>query len=116
MNTNYAGFVFALSLGIASTIVMAAAPTPPSDRELQQFVDASIAVHDINETSQREQQKARTPEDASKLEDRAGAKMEKAVKAQGLTAERFTQIYEAMQVDPKVRARVTELAKQQTTK
>lgn len=115
MKSRVAGRVLTLAMMLVIGFV-AAAPAAPTDQELQKFVAASVAVHSINETSQVEQQKAKTPEEASKIEDAAGLKMEKAVTAKGLTTERFTQIFEVMQDDPKVRARVTELAKQQTGK
>lgn len=117
MKSRVAGRVLTLAMMLVIDFVAAAAaPAAPTDQELQKFVAASVAVHSINETSQVEQQKAKTPEEASKIEDAAGLKMEKAVTAKGLTTERFTQIFEVMQDDPKVRARVTELAKQQTGK
>ncbi|GAC1622663.1 MAG: hypothetical protein NVS9B10_06860 [Nevskia sp.] len=105
----WAGAGFALAFGLA---VHAAAP--PSDQELQKFVAASVEVQRINAASEAEQQKARSPEAASKIEDEAATKMEQAVVAKGLTTDRFKALYEVMQSDPKVRARVTELARQQT--
>lgn len=102
--------VFAFALGSAAS---ATAQAPPSDKELKQFVAASVEVNRINQSSLPEQEKAPSPEAASKLEDEAGTRMEKAVTGRGLTTQRFTEIYEVMQSDPKVRARIIELAKQQ---
>jgi hypothetical protein len=99
----------AISIGLASPLALAQAA--PSDQELQQFVAASKEVHKISATSDAQIKAAKSTEEAAKLDDAASEKMEAAVHKQGLTTDRYTEIYTVMQKDDKVKARVAELAK-----
>jgi hypothetical protein len=100
--------LFAFTLSCAASAATAAAP---SDKELQQFVAASVEVSKINSASLARREAAQTAAAAEKLEDEATAQMEKAVQAQGLTADRYAEIFTVMQSDPAVKAKVAELAK-----
>jgi len=100
--------LFALTLSFAAA---AAAPAKPSDKELQQFVAASVEVTRINTALLPKREAAATAAEAEKLEDEAGNQMEKAIQARGLTAERYAEIFAVMDRDPTVKARVDELAK-----
>ncbi|WP_295682329.1 DUF4168 domain-containing protein [uncultured Nevskia sp.] len=98
--------LFALTLSCA-----AFADAAPSDKELQQFVAASVEVNKINSASLAKREAATTAAAAEKLEDEATASMEKAIEAKGLTADRYAEIYTATQNDPAVKAKVVALAK-----
>lgn len=100
--------LFALTLTFAAA---AATPAKPSDKELQQFVAASVDVTTINTGLLAKREAAATAAEAEKMEDEAADRMEKAIKAKGLTAERYADIYTAMEADPAIKARVAELAK-----
>lgn len=99
--------LFALTLSCAAMAASAA----PSDKELQQFVAASVEVNKINSASLAKREAATSAAAAEKLEDEATAKMEKAIEAKGLSAERYAEIYTTMQNDPATKAKVAELAK-----
>lgn len=108
--------LFALTLSCAVSAASPAASSgkpsdKPSDKELQQFVAASVEVSKINSASLAKREAAQTAAAAEKLEDEATAQMEKAVQAQGLTADRYAEIFTVMQGDPAVKAKVAELAK-----
>lgn len=104
--------LFALTLSFAAAAAAAAAaPAKPSDKELQQFVAASVDVTRINTALLARREAATTAAEAEKLEDEAGDKMEKAIQAKGLTAERYAEIFTVMGSDPAIKARVDELAK-----
>ncbi len=100
-----------LALGIGLTGSIAYAQAAPTDQELQQFVAASKDVHRIGTDSEAKIKAAKSTDEATRLDDEASARMEAAVKKQGLTPDRYTEIYNAMQSDDKVKARVAELAK-----
>lgn len=99
--------LFALTLSCTAMAASAA----PSDKELQQFVAASVEVNKINSASLAKREAATSAAAAEKLEDEATAKMEKAIEAKGLSAERYAEIYTTMQSDPATKAKVAELAK-----
>ncbi len=99
--------LFALTLSFAA----AAAPAKPSDKELQQFVAASVDVTKINTALLAKREAATTAAEAEKLEDEAGDKMEKAIQAKGLTSERYAEIFTVMDSDPAIKAKVETLAK-----
>lgn len=101
--------MLAVGIGLSGSIALAQAA--PSDQELQKFVAASKEVHKISADSESKIKAAKTTEEAAKLDDAASDRMEAAVKKQGLTTDRYTEIYQAMQNDDKVKARVAELAK-----
>jgi hypothetical protein len=105
----FATLVLALGIGLTGSIAIA--QTAPTDQELQEFVAASKDVHRISMDSEASIKAAKSTEEAAKLDDEASDKMEAAVKKHGLTSERYTEIYTAMQNDDKVKARVAELAK-----
>lgn len=105
----FAAWVLAAGLGLAASSALA--QTAPTDQELQKFVAASKDVHKISNDSETKIKAAKSTEEAAKLDDEASGKMEAAVKKQGLTPDRYTEIYQAMQSDDKVKARVAELAK-----
>lgn len=98
--------LFALTLSFA-----AFAATAPSDKELQQFVAASVEVNKIHSASLAKREAASTTAAVEKLEDEATSQMEKAIEAKGLTADRYAELYTVMQSDPATKARVAELAK-----
>ncbi|WP_022978086.1 DUF4168 domain-containing protein [Nevskia ramosa] len=98
--------LFALTLSCA-----AFADAAPSDKELQQFVAASVEVNKINSASLAKREAASTAAAAEKLEDDATAQMEKAIEAKGLTSDRYAEIYTATQNDPAIKAKVVALAK-----
>ena len=73
--------LFALTLSCA-----AFADAAPSDKELQQFVAASVEVNKINSASLAKREAASTAAAAEKLEDDATAQMEKAIEAKSKPA------------------------------
>ncbi len=103
MTTKITILAFAALLFAAPTM---AAPAAPTEAGLQKFVAASREVHKISTDSEAKVKAAKTTEEAAKLDDDAGERMEAAVKKQGLTSERYTEIYESMQSDDKVKTRI----------
>ena len=98
-----------LALGWSFTV--AAAPVKPADSELQQFVLASVEVTRINAAMLAKREAATSAAAAEKIEDEATATMEAAIKAKGMSAERYAEIYVVMEADPAIKARVAQLAK-----
>ncbi len=100
-----------MALGLSLAATAATPPAAPSDRELQQFVLASVEVNRINTALLARREAATTAAEAEKLEDEATDKMEKAIQAKGMSADRYAEIFAAMERDPAVKAKVDALAK-----
>lgn len=84
---------------------------PPSQVELQHFVDAAFAVQKIGEQVRPQLKQAKNDQARIKLQRQAESRMKAAVRAQHLSVARYQQIYEAMQTEPAVKKQVEVLVK-----
>lgn len=79
---------------------------PVTDAEVSQFVSANRKVVEIANTMTLELENASTPEDASAIQAEAEEKMVARIEAEGLTADRYTQIAMLAQTDPEFLAKL----------
>ena len=78
-----------------------------SEGELQSFARAVIAVERLK-AQHRPQLEAATPDRKDAIRTQAMTQMVQAVKAEGLSVERYNGIYTAQQADPELAQRVEE--------
>lgn len=83
-----------------------AAATPITDKKIEQFADAYVAVQTIQEKAASELQTAKDPAAADKVKSEAESDMIAAVQKSGLQVDEFNQIVETMTADASVRERV----------
>lgn len=79
---------------------------PVSDAEIEQFVAANGALTEIAEEATPKLQAAEDQAAAQEIEAEAQAEMIAAIKAEGLTAQRFTQIVQLAQVDAELATKI----------
>jgi hypothetical protein len=82
------------------------APAEVSEDDLRSFAIAAQKVKRINDEALPQIQSAETPEKAQTLRKKAETDMLAAVEGEGLTVDRYNQIYTMAQMDPDVRDRV----------
>lgn len=82
------------------------ASAPISDRKIEQFADAYVAVQNIQEKAASDLQTAKDPVSADKVKANAENDMIAAVEKSGLQVDEFNQIVETMTADASVRERV----------
>ena len=106
------GFVFATATALAQTDPMQqGSPTDMelSDQQLQQFVEAQVAIIEIQQDFSGRLQGVEDPEHAHELQVQANEKMTSAVADAGLDVESFNTIAMAIQSSPELQQRLTAL-------
>lgn len=109
-----AAFVFA---GAASAGALAQQQTPPppaaqqeaapaTEQEVKQFAKADKQIAKLTEEWQPKVQEAGSPQEAQQLQQAAQAEMVKAIEKEGLTVDRYNQIYAQAQADPALAERI----------
>ena len=83
-----------------------AAATPITDKKIEQFADAYVAVQTIQEKAASDLQTAKDPAAADKVKASAESDMIAAVQKSGLQVDEFNQIVETMTANADVRERV----------
>ncbi|TVR96385.1 MAG: DUF4168 domain-containing protein [Rhodospirillales bacterium] len=78
-----------------------------TDEELRAYAAAAIEVQRINEAFQPQLQAADSPEDVEAVRVEATGKMVEAVEDEGLSVERYNEIFQAAQADPAVAEQVS---------
>jgi hypothetical protein len=82
------------------------AAAPITDKKIEQFADAYVAVQTIQEKAASDLQTAKDPATADKVKAGAESDMIAAVEKSGLQVDEFNQIVETMTADASVRERV----------
>jgi len=82
------------------------AATPITDKKIEQFADAYVAVQNIQEKAASDLQTAKDPASADKVKTSAETDMIAAVEKSGLKVDEFNHIVETMTADASVRERV----------
>lgn len=82
------------------------AAAPITDKKIEQFADAYVAVQTIQEKAASELQTAKDPAAADKVKASAESDMIAAVQKSGLQVDEFNQIVETMTANADVRERV----------
>ncbi len=87
------------------------APKPKafSPTDLQSFARAAVKVKKLNEIYQPKLQAAETPEEQQTVRRDATAKMTEAVEKEGLSVDKYNEIYLAARSDPEVADEVSKL-------
>jgi len=80
-----------------------------SDQQLEQFADAQVEIASIQEDFSGRLQGVEDPEKAQELQRQANEEMTTAVKDAGLDVQSFNQIAMAIQNDPELQQKLTEL-------
>lgn len=83
-----------------------------SDQQLQQFADAQVEISSIQQEFSGRLQGVEDPEEAHQLQLEANEQMTAAVEDAGLDVESFNQIAMAIQNDPELQQKLTELLEQ----
>lgn len=80
-----------------------------SDAQLEQFADAQTKIADIQQDFSTRLQEVEDPEKANELQRQANEEMTAAVEDAGLDVESFNQIAMAIQNDPELQQKLTEM-------
>ncbi|NBB92005.1 MAG: DUF4168 domain-containing protein [Gammaproteobacteria bacterium] len=83
-----------------------------SDQQLEQFADAQTAIMGIQQDFSSRLQEVEDPEKARDLQRQANEEMTSAVEETGLDVESFNQIAMAIQNDPELQQKLTEMIQQ----
>lgn len=83
-----------------------------SDQQLEQFADAQIEIASIQQDFSGRLQEVEDPEKAQELQRKANEEMTTAVEDAGLDVESFNQIAMAIQNDPELQQKLTEMLQQ----
>lgn len=111
-------FAIALTFGAAVVAQDPAAqqaqpePVDVSDQQLEQFADAQVEISTIQQDFAGRLQEVEDPEKAHELQLEANEQMTQAVEDAGLDVESFNQIAMAIQNDPELQQKLTELLQQ----
>lgn len=113
-----------LAFGLAS-IPMASAQTsgaqPPaaqqqspsfSENDLKSFASAAMKVEEIHKAYQPRVQSAQTTDERLEIREQASNEMQKAVRDEGLSVDKYNQIYAAAQNDPAVAQEIDKYLRQ----
>ena len=103
-----------LALGVAATPALGQseqAPAAPSisDEQLDQFAEAALAVNRIGQQYASQLQAAENEEQAQEIRAEAQEEMVQAVEEEGLTVDRYNEIYAAAENDEEVNAAIQAL-------
>ncbi|TVR83724.1 MAG: DUF4168 domain-containing protein [Rhodospirillales bacterium] len=102
--------VVALGLGTVPAMAQdygASVEANYSEEELRSYAAAAIEVQRINETFQPQLQAAETPEEVQAVREQATGQMVEAVEDEGLSVDRYNQIFQAAQADPEVAEQIS---------
>ncbi|MFW5815943.1 MAG: DUF4168 domain-containing protein [Wenzhouxiangella sp.] len=107
----------ALSFGLTAAVAQEGQmqqPPPPedidvSDQQLEQFADAQTSIIEIQQDFSERLQGVEDPERAQELQVEANEEMTSAVDEAGLDVESFNAIAMAIQNDPELQQRLTEM-------
>jgi len=80
-----------------------------SDQQLEQFADAQVEISEIQQDFSARLQEVDDPEKAHELQLEANEEMTAAVEGAGLDVESFNQIAMAIQNDPELQQKLTEM-------
>lgn len=110
--------VIALSFGLTAAVAQEGQMQPPaeppadidvSDQQLEQFAEAQTSIIEIQQDFSERLQGVEDPERAQELQVQANEEMTSAVDAAGLDVESFNAIAMAIQNDPELQQRLTEM-------
>lgn len=76
------------------------------DQELQAYVTAAVQVAEISRDYTSKLRGAQSVEDKKKVQQEATGKMTQAIKNEGLSVEKYNEIYTAASMDPKLAQRL----------
>lgn len=82
--------------------------SPIAQEELEAFAAASLEVESLSQALQADVQQAQTPEEQETLQTEAMEEMAAAVNEEGLSVERYNQIYSVAQADPAIAQSIQE--------
>ncbi|MGY6554541.1 MAG: DUF4168 domain-containing protein [Wenzhouxiangella sp.] len=111
------GFVFATAGALAQTDPMqehSPADIDVSDQQLEQFVEAQVAIIEIQQDFSGRLQGVEDPEQAHELQVQANEEMTSAVADAGLDVESFNAIAMAIQNSPELQQRLTTLLEERS--
>lgn len=90
------------------------AVTEVTDAELESFVLAHLEVQQIQNELNAQLQATEDPEQAQAIQQEANQRMLAAIEAQGLTAERFSEIVDTINADPETGQRFAQKVEEVT--
>ena len=77
-----------------------------NDQELQAYVTAAVQVAQISRDYTSKMQGAQSVDDKKKIQQEATGKMTQVIKKEGLSVEKYNEIYTAASMDPKLAQRL----------
>ncbi|MFP4207479.1 MAG: DUF4168 domain-containing protein [Wenzhouxiangella sp.] len=106
--------IVALAFGATAALAQQGQMEPPadidvSDQQLEQFADAQVSIIEIQQDFSGRLQGVEDPERAQELQAQANDEMTTAVADAGLDVESFNAIAMAIQNDPELQQRLTEM-------
>jgi GTP1/Obg family GTP-binding protein len=116
IRTSLIALVVALSFGLTAVVAQQGQmqQQPPanidvSDQQLEQFADAQVSIIEIQQDFSERLQGVEDPERAQELQTQANEEMTSAVDEAGLDVESFNAIAMAIQNDPDLQQRLTQM-------
>lgn len=103
--------VVALGLGTAPAMAQdygAPAEATYTDEELRAYAAAATEVQRINESYQPQLEAAESPEEVQAVREQATGQMVEAVEDEGLSVDRYNEIFQAAQADPEVAEQISQ--------
>jgi hypothetical protein len=85
-----------------------------NDQELQSYVTAAVQVAQISRDYTSKVQGAQSVEDKKNIQREATGKMTQAIKNEGLSVEKYNEIYTAASMDPKLAQRLNGMLEKKT--
>ena len=83
-----------------------------SDQELQQFAEAATDIQEISAQWEPRLQQAETQEEIEQVRQAANEEMVEAIEDNGLSVEKYSEIYMSAQSDPELNERVNQYMSQ----
>ena len=108
--------VLAQSSGQPSTPPAQTSPAPQTDvkeKELQSFASAVVELQQIKQSYSKDIGQAGDKQKAQEIQGKMQADMRQAIKDQGLSVKRYSEINQAVQKDPKLRQKVNRMVQKQ---
>jgi Domain of unknown function (DUF4168) len=105
--------------GQAASPAQPANPTPPAnvdDQQLRSFAKVYVQVEKIRQTYEPRAKQASGPEEGKQIQQEAQSKFQDALTKEGLTEDKYTQIFEVARADQDVRKKVLQMINEEKGK
>lgn len=109
--------ILALILLCTSSVALAQGKSPQiSDKELAAFAKAYAEVQQIRSQYEPSLQKTKNAKETERLQQEANARLKKTLDKQGLSVDRYNQIYAAVNANEDLRRKALKLVEQERRK